>query len=66
MGCSDFAPWRQRVHWEGILGFDLYPFLASAEAVLLVLYFLRFRIGVTAALLAAVMFADNLVQMSQW
>lgn len=57
---GEFAPWRQRVHWEALIGLNPYPLLATAEAILLVLYFLRFRIGITALLLAGVMFADNL------
>lgn len=57
---SEFFPWRQHVNWGEVLGFDFYWVLAAAEAILLVLYFLRIRIPITALLLGGVLFLDNL------
>jgi len=57
---GEYFRWRQYYDWAGGLGFSPYWLFAGAEAVLLVLYFARVNVRLTAALIALLMFMDGL------
>ena len=57
---GSMAPWRQWIKYSQFLGTRCYPFLASLEAILLVLYFLQIRPRLVATCLGCCLFLDNL------
>ncbi|HKO94139.1 MAG TPA: HTTM domain-containing protein [Polyangiaceae bacterium] len=57
---GEFYPWNRFVDWTRLLGPSAYWFFVVAEALLLCAYALRWRVSITAAGLALVLFLDNL------